>query len=171
MDTTPSSDDPAVSQAASHAMADLATSATVSEHTVVTDPSSQPKHADYFKVYEEYAKTLRTWLVAYGVGGPVLFVTNKDVAEKLAASHAAPSIAKLFLAGVGLQIFLAMVNKTVMWANYWSELYPEEATKIRFRFAYWVSSQYWIDFSIDIVTVILFGAATLGAFRVIVAGV
>lgn len=131
----------------------------------------QSEHVLYFKVYEEYAKTLRTWLVAYGVGAPVLFVTNKDVSNKLAASHAGACIAELFLAGVGLQIFLAMVNKTVMWANYWSERNPDEAEKKRFRFASWVSSQYWIDFSIDVFTLLFFGAATLGAFRVLVAAV
>lgn len=96
------------------------------------DATSQPRHSEhvaYFKVYEEYAKTLRTWLVAYGVGAPVLFVTNKDVADKLAASHAASAIAELFLSGVALQIFLAIVNKTVMWANYWSELNPMRPRK------------------------------------------
>ena len=60
-------------------------------------PQAGDESADYYKVYEEYAKNLRTWFVAYGVGAPVLFVSNKDIAEKLASSHAAPSIAAFFL--------------------------------------------------------------------------
>ena len=36
----------------------------------------------HFENYAEYAKTLRSWLVAYGIGGPVLFLTNKDAPEK-----------------------------------------------------------------------------------------
>jgi len=167
MDTPPtttalSSVDPDVTKSATGAPAPA---------SAATSTGPAPDPGAYFKVYEDYAKTLRTWLVAYGIGGPVLFITNKDVADKLSSSHAAPCIAELFLAGVALQVFLAMLNKTVMWAVYWAELYPEEAKKCRFRFAYWISSQYAIDFLIDLATLALFGAATWGAFRVLVGGV
>ena len=127
--------------------------------------------SEFYKAYEEYSKNLRTWFVAYGVGAPVLLVTNRDVATALSASHAASSIAALFLAGVALQVSLAMINKTVMWACYWAERHPEEADKDRFKVAYWVSGQYWIDFLVDLATLALFGAATWGAFRIVVAGV
>jgi len=132
-------------------------------------PQAGDESADYYKVYEEYAKNLRTWFVAYGVGAPVLFVSNKDIAEKLASSHAAPSIAAFFLFGVALQIALALVNKNAMWGCYWTEKYPAEASKKRFRFAHWVSGQYWIDVALDLLTVLFFGVATWGSFRVIVA--
>lgn len=32
---------------------------------------------EHFNNYADYSRTLRAWLVAYGIGGPVLFVTNK----------------------------------------------------------------------------------------------
>ena len=167
MDSPPA---PATSMSADLAVVPSAAAAAATQ-TVETASAPAPDPGAYFKVYEEYAKTLRTWFVAYGIGGPVLFITNKDVADKLASSHAVPRIAGLFLAGVALQIVLAMLNKTVMWANYWTELYPEEAKKRRFRLAFWISSQYSIDLLIDLATVVLFGSATWWAFRVLVAGV
>jgi hypothetical protein len=29
-----------------------------------------------FQAYAEYNKTLRTWFVAFGIGGPALFLVN-----------------------------------------------------------------------------------------------
>jgi hypothetical protein len=46
----------------------------------------------YFKVYEEHMKTLRAWFVAYGIGGPVLFVTLKEFAATVIASGNSRSI-------------------------------------------------------------------------------
>jgi hypothetical protein len=135
------------------------------------DDEADSESAEFFRVYEDYAKNLRTWFVAYGVGAPVLFVSNESVAKRLASSHAAPTIAAYFLAGVALQIALAMINKNAMWACYWSSRYPEEAFKRRFRFAHWISGQYIIDVAIDILTIASFAIATWDAFRIIVAAV
>jgi len=41
---------------------------------------------EYFKAYEEYSKVLRTWFVAYGIGGPVLLLTNETLAKAIKAS-------------------------------------------------------------------------------------
>lgn len=35
----------------------------------------------YFQAYAEYSKVLRTWLVAYGIGAPVLLLTNEPLAK------------------------------------------------------------------------------------------
>jgi hypothetical protein len=136
-----------------------------------TEDATREEAAEYFRVYEDYAKNLRTWFVAYGIGGPVLFVSNEGLAKRLASSHAGPAIAAFFLAGVVLQIALAMINKNAMWACYWSSRYPDEAHKRRFRFAHWISGQYLIDVGVDVLTTGSFAIATWGAFRVIVAAV
>ena len=81
-------------------------------------PSQIPAHdlaAEFYKAYEEHSKVLRTWLVAYGVGAPVLFLTNDSLAAKLGASAESGEIGGLFLGGVAFQVFLAVLNKTVMW--------------------------------------------------------
>ena len=40
---------------------------------------------ELYKAYEEHAKTLRTWLVAYGIGAPVVFLTNEQLSKRLLA--------------------------------------------------------------------------------------
>ena len=74
--------------------------------------------AELFKVYAEYSKTLRTWLVAYGIGAPVLFLTNETLARTFVKSPQARIVAFSFLMGVLLQVFLALLNKNVMWVCY-----------------------------------------------------
>jgi len=120
-----------------------------------------------FKAYEEYAKTLRTWFVAYGIGGPVLLLTNETVRGTVAASGSAQLIGGAFLAAVAAQVGLAFINKTVLWANYFAELRPELASTRRYRFAAWVAEQYWLDVLVDIASMGLFGWATWTAFAII----
>jgi hypothetical protein len=123
--------------------------------------------ADLYKAYEEYSKTLRTWLVAYGIGAPVLFLTNETLSARVLASPHAECLGILFLSGVSLQVLLAALNKSVMWACYYAELTPVCKTKRRFRFADWISQQYWIDFLIDAASLVLFAFATWRAFRIV----
>ena len=121
----------------------------------------------YFKVYEEYAKTLRMWFVAYGVGGPVLLLTNKAVSDRIAASGAAREIALGFLIGALAQVALAMLNKTVMWATYYGELNASFHDTRRYRWAEWLSRQLWIDFCVDAVTIGCFVHATYRTFIIL----
>ena len=124
---------------------------------------------DLLKAYEEYSKTLRTWFVAYGIGAPVLFLTNDSLAGKLLMSKSASLIAGLFLGGVAAQVFLAALNKTVMWACYYGAVTPSYQSKGRYRFAGWISEQYAIDFLLDLATVALFVIATEKTFRILIA--
>ena len=121
----------------------------------------------YYKVYEEYAKSLRTWLVAYGIGGPVLFLTNAGPRAELARSGASRCIALAFLVGVALQIALAALNKTLMWANYYAEITPGAGDRGFFRAVSWLSGQFWIDFLVDLGSLGLFGWATWMAFVIL----
>jgi hypothetical protein len=134
------------------------------------DESEVLEEATFYKSYEEHSKVLRTWLVAYGIGAPVLFLTNDRLATIFAASSGAAAIAKLFLTGVVLQVLLAATNKAAMWGCYYAARHPKKALgKRRFRFALWISEQFWIDFLVDFATLLVFGAATWGAFRLSIA--
>jgi hypothetical protein len=70
------------------------------------EASKTPRVDSLINAYDEFAKTLRTWLVAYGIGGPVLLLTNETVRQAIAKSGAARCIAGTFLLGVGLQVLL-----------------------------------------------------------------
>jgi hypothetical protein len=61
--------------------------------------------ASSFSAYSEYNKTLRTWLVAFGIGGPALFMTNDGIAKRLVATGELRMVVVLFLIGAGVQVF------------------------------------------------------------------
>jgi hypothetical protein len=73
---------------------------------------------DNLKLYEEYNKSLRTWLVGFGFGVPALFIVNETAQEKLIAATNAKCIIWLFLFGAGVQVFMALLNKIVSWCAY-----------------------------------------------------
>ena len=123
--------------------------------------------AEFYRAYEDYSRTLRTWLVAYGIGGPVLMLTNERVSVALFNSGHARFIGGLFLAGVALQVGLAAVNKTAMWICYFSD--DEEITDRWWcKCAYWLSSQFWIDLILDFGSLTAFAIASWYAFDVLV---
>ena len=125
----------------------------------------------HFSNYAEYSKTLRSWLVAYGIGGPILLLVSKDAPEKLAKSPHLTLVVTLFLAGVALQIFLAFLNKWAAWHMY-SGAYDKQLAASgsidcdmhhetrTFRAWEWINKQSWIDFVIDLGALIAFSVAT-----------
>jgi hypothetical protein len=122
------------------------------------DATSRPSGdaSTFYKAYEGHATTLRAWLVAYGVGGPVLVLTNERLSKVIADAGHSRLLAALFLTGVTLQVLLAAINKYSMWLLYSSEGDQSLEDKWPYSWAAWISWQVWIDFSVD--------AACLGAF-------
>lgn len=128
----------------------------------------------YYKVYEEYSKTLRTWFVAYGIGAPVLLLNNEVLRKAVIGSGASTEIAIVFLAGVAMQVALASVNKATAWILYAeSEVHakPKAAHKPAKRTWYQeladrISEQFWIDFAVDLLTGVAFVLGTLRVFLV-----
>ena len=127
--------------------------------------------ADLFKAYESYSQTLRTWLVAYGVGGPVLLLTNDKLWALIGKSCWAQALAEAFLAGVALQVVLAALNKSVMWGSYYGEIDRDFRTTYRYRSAIWLAKQFWIDFLVDTISIALFGWATYRVFTIVTSAV
>lgn len=126
---------------------------------------------ELYKAYEEHAKTLRTWLVAYGIGAPVLFLTNEQLSKRLLDDPFAWKIAMFFLAGVSGQVLLAAVNKTANWGAYYALRRPAKAMGKRFVVARWLSEQFWIDLCIDILTLGAFSVGTYRLFQLLLAAV
>jgi hypothetical protein len=123
-----------------------------------------PDSAGYYAVYEEHARTLRTWLVAYGIGGPVLILSQEAVWKQITKIGSLPLIAKLFLGGVVLQVVLAAVNKSAMWALYCGEVDREYAKTKRYKVGSWLSERYIIDLALDLSSMVLFAWATYECF-------
>lgn len=128
---------------------------------------SESKASQYYKVYEEYSKALRTWLVTYGIGAPALFVTNETAAKALKAAPDAKSIALLFFFGVAIQILLASSNKVAMWALYYGETNRSFKRTKKYWVADWISEQFWIDVLVDFAAMVLFAIATWRVFLIV----
>jgi hypothetical protein len=125
-------------------------------------PGAKPEQddaSDAFGAYLEYNKILRTWFVAFGVGGPALFLVNEKVAERLAKIGELKYVATLFLIGAAAQIGGALLNKTANWYVYRSAWGDPETKHWRYKFANWLVEQFWIDVLLDIATIVCFGIA------------
>ena len=123
--------------------------------------------ADHFEAYSQHSGVLRTWLVAYGIGAPALFLSQDKIWVALSKSGQLPRIGFLFLFGVFLQVFLAALNKSVMWACYYGEAMPGYKTTRRYRGASWLSERYSIDLSCDLGAMAAFALATYMCFSVL----
>lgn len=128
----------------------------------------------HYKAYEEYSKTLRTWLVAYGIGAPVLLLNSDQLRVLILKSGQARIIGIMFLAGVGIQVALAAVNKAIMWYCYHDAECRNATTPSAGEnaswldgFMWWLGSQIWIDFLADLSSGILFVWGTAKIFAIV----
>lgn len=85
--------------------------------SLAQDGQKQARKDDpnFYEPYAEFAKNLRVWFIAYGIGGPALFLSNESAQKTFLASSHAKFIAYTFLSGVAVQIFMVMMYKTAMW--------------------------------------------------------
>jgi hypothetical protein len=126
--------------------------------------STKPEEIDrkgHYNTYEEYAKNLRTWFVAYGIGGPVLLLTQKSISERIAQSGQARYIVYGFLLGVLFQIMLSFINKWNNWTIYAFSESEDLMKKWCFKLAEIISEQSWIDKLLDVLTIIAFAYSTI----------
>ena len=119
--------------------------------------------------YADYSRTLRAWLVAYGIGAPVLFLTNEKISAQVASSGHAREIIFAFLFGVALQIVLALINKWGAWHMYVGA--GDHVYQKRFRYWFWgfVNQQSWLDFVLDLSSIAAFVWATWRVLNVFLA--
>jgi len=101
------------------------------------------RESDYADAYKTFSRTLRAWLVAYGIGAPVLLVSQESVAVKLAGFDETRTIVWIFLVGVGIQIlstFLYKITLGYLFLNQRDEL-PSQT--LMFRISRWIFRQLW----------------------------
>ena len=123
-------------------------------------PPTERDETGFYEPYAGFARVLRTWLVAYGIGAPVLFLSQAAVIEALRAAHVARRVAIVFLLGVAVQVVGALMYKSTMWYLYLGELSKKDQEKWYYKLCEWISVAYWLELSIDISTIVLFGWAT-----------
>ncbi len=120
------------------------------------DKSVQDAGPEHFPTYIQYNRMLRTWFVAFGVGGPALFLVHEPLRTRLVAQGAAASVAACFLLGAGAQVLIALFNKIVNWGIYYGDLDESFRSSWRYKAIRWLASQIWIDVLSDLITIVAF---------------
>ena len=126
-----------------------------------SEPNGHPNEdpADSFKTYLEYNKVLRTWFVAFGVGGPAFFLVNDKIAERLVKAGLLREVAILFLAGAAAQIVGAFLNKVSNWYVYMAGYQARFRGTWQYRLSDWFTEAIWFDIAVDVITIACFGLA------------
>lgn len=133
-------------------------------------PSSPLKKEEggFYDAYVDFARTLRLWFAAFGIGGPALFLTNDSARTTLFGSGSGRLVVYFFLSGVCLQIFVALLFKSAMWYLYLGEFDEKVKSWRRYKASDWLSECYAVEFFVDVVTLVLFGGAVLRLVEVFV---
>jgi hypothetical protein len=122
----------------------------------------------HYAAYEQHANTLRTWLVAYGIGAPVLFANTSTIWSKLQDTGQLRFVVILFLSGVAIQVVLTSINKAAMWLCYLGEGDTDFAKSRYYLWASTISRQFFIDILCDVASIACFGFATYRALIALV---
>lgn len=120
--------------------------------------SANDDGAGSFATYLEYNRVLRTWFVGFGIGGPALFLVNEKVAQRLAGAGELTLVASLLLIGAAAQVLGAFINKLANWYSYAASV-DTDPDKLAYRVAAWLVDQFWIDVTLDLLTILVYGKA------------
>jgi hypothetical protein len=123
------------------------------------DKPVEEEASDTFRAYLEYNRVLRTWFVAFGVGGPALFLVNDKIAGRLVEARQLRLVVILFLGGALAQVLGALLNKIANWYVYHGTIDSAALATRRYRVADWFINQFWPDILLDLLTIGAFGSA------------
>jgi hypothetical protein len=130
------------------------------------NPDAEREESGFYEAYVGFARTLRVWFIAYGIGGPTVFLTNEAAGTRLFASGQGGVVAYAFLGGVAVQIALALLYKTAMWYLYIGAFNLKTKASGLYKASDWLSESYWVELVGDLLTLTLFGGATLRVLRI-----
>ena len=132
-----------------------------SENLIVQESSNAK---DYFEQYWRYCSSLRNWFVAYGIGGCILFLSDKSELFQKMAFKQKRAVVIAFLIGVIAQVLLAGLNKCIHWHIYWGKEDQRFRKTWYYKVSFFLSTKFCIDMAIDLTTFVAFGAATVILF-------
>jgi len=118
------------------------------------------EQGSYFDAYSHFARTLRLWFIAYGVGAPIAICSSDRLLDAVVAARSLNPVVPLFFAGIAVQIMMAMIWRTALWYQYRAEYKPNSMSTWRYRASCRISDQYWLEFLADLFTLVLFAYAT-----------
>lgn len=116
----------------------------------------------YYGNYQEYNKLLRTWFVAFGIGGPALLYSKPELLQELSETNRS-RIVWAFLLGSAIQVVLALINKTVSWVEHNYQLKRTKSLtlgrNLLERICIWLDNKFGVDVLFDLISAVLFAYA------------
>jgi hypothetical protein len=157
--------------------------------TVPTGTSPGLSSDAWAQSYRQHTTALRTWFVAFGVGGPAFLVANESAWKVFRMDPASRLIGALYLSGVICQVIITLVDKYADWFGYLSNVRADDVRRARDGITTYKGSEYrkarrllrkadfadwWLrhdSFSIiaDVLTVSLFAWATARVLFILLA--
>jgi hypothetical protein len=113
-----------------------------------------------FDVYELHNKSLRTWFVAYGVGGPIFLFNKPEMWESLANSSYRLLVIFLFLGSTLFQVGVVFINKWIMYYQHRGDTEEEFKETRCYKISEKISKYAWIDISADVFSICALSAGT-----------
>ena len=126
-------------------------------------PPPTPTRVDdtgFFGPYAEYAKVLRTWFVAYGVGALALLLSNSEIRKAALSADVLQPIARLVMLGTGIQVVAALLYKHAMWHLYCGDLEVGHKQTRWYKMSDWISESHLLELAADVGTIGCFSWAT-----------
>lgn len=126
----------------------------------------QDGDSGFYEPYVQYSRTLRAWLVAYGIGVPVLLASQDIIAKAIIKAGTGKWITWLFLCGVVVQVIATFLYKYSMEYLYHEETGAKLEGTFRLTAAKWLSNTIWFEIVLDLISILLF---VCGTFMVVAA--
>ncbi|MGH9455273.1 MAG: hypothetical protein ACRD2O_15035 [Terriglobia bacterium] len=123
----------------------------------------------FYEPYIRYSGTLRSWFVAYGIGVPVLLVSQNLITKAIIKSGTGNLIASLFLVGVAIQVIATFLYKYSQEYLYHEETGAELEGTTRLAIAKWLSNAVWFEMLLDILSITLFVCGTFAVVAAVLA--
>lgn len=133
--------------------------------------SRSRQETGFFESYAAFARALRTWFLAYGVGTLTFLFGSTGLSTRLISSGKAPCVVLLVLAGAGIQVLVALLYKAAMWQLYIGEFNESYRKTRRYRCADWISECFLLEIASDLATIAVFAWATWVLYSVVCADV
>ena len=118
----------------------------------------------FYDPYKSFATSLRAWFIAYGIGAPILFLSNEFTQKAIAEYQLNKLLIFLFLSGVVIQTIQALLYKHVMWHLYMGEGNTSYHSKLLYKVSDKISEAYWLETIFDLSTVCVY---VLGTWHVL----
>jgi hypothetical protein len=116
----------------------------------------------YYGNYQEYNKLLRTWFVAFGIGGPALLYSKPELLQELSDTDRSRIVWALLL-GSAIQVVLALINKTVSWVEHNYHLKRTKNLTLGRnrleRICIWLDNKFGVDVLFDLFSAAIFAYA------------